>query len=134
MGSLFVVLGVVGVARELPDLWDPCLTWGMNTGSSHLAPDDSCQAKEATSETKAGFLVRLAAVPGFVAACGAVAIVGGVRQRRAWLVGSSIGFAAESIVLFLGLSAAFMVTLGAALLLGLCAALLPKTKAQPPAA
>src|SRR5438105_434724 len=76
--EMWVVLGVaglvgglsaLGLASQVPQFFDPCLTWGMGagnggTGSASLSPGGACPSRSGTSETRAGAVVRLALTDG----------------------------------------------------------------------
>ena len=136
LGAFLVALGVYGIASELPDLWDPCREWGIgNQHSVTIAPGDECQARSGTSETKTGFLARLALVPGLTIACGILAIVGAWRRERPWLVAATVGMGAEAIFLFFGFSVFFLIAAGVAVAFGACAAgLKPRRRVEGPVA
>lgn len=87
-----------------------------------LSPDDECRSRTGTSETKTGFLLRLAAVDGVVIVAGAASAAGAWRGRAALVLLAGILLAAESVLLFFGLSVGFVVTAGVAVVQFVCAA------------
>lgn len=114
LAALALLLG----ASELPAFFDSCHSWGAGAGSNgttsmELRPGDACRAKSATSETKLGAALRLAAVDGTVVASSALAAVGALRGRRLPLLVAAALMGGETLLLFLGLSAAFLVVAGA---------------------
>jgi hypothetical protein len=110
-------LAVVGLGREVPGFWDPCRTWGMRSGGSlELTPGDPCQGKSATSETRGLAALRLFLVDGVSLAAAGLAVAGAVRRRGLPLLVAGLLMATESVLLFLGLSIAFVVSLGAGVL------------------
>ncbi|MHB1262185.1 MAG: hypothetical protein ACYC2H_10785 [Thermoplasmatota archaeon] len=105
-------LAAWGLAIEVPDFWDPCMTWGMRSGDS-LSPDDSCPSRSGASETRLEAAFRLVAVDGTGLATAVLAVWGGWVRGWKMTLAASVLMIAETVLLFFGLSFAFALTLGA---------------------
>jgi hypothetical protein len=124
---LLAGLGVVGLALELPSFWDPCMSWGIGgsgngTHSMTLSPGDECPSASGTSETRTGAAVRLALVDGTAIVAAALAATGAWRRKAIPTAIAAFLMAGETVLLFFGLSIAFVVSLAAAILFAVAAA------------
>jgi hypothetical protein len=92
------VLAASSLASQLPDFFNPCLTWGMsNGGGISVSPGGPCPAAGGTSETIPQAVLRLALVQGGILTAVGLAMLGFLRARPALLIGSSVVFFAESV-------------------------------------
>lgn len=127
LAAAVLVLGVLlggwalaTAAAEVPDLWDPCRTWGMRNGGT-LSPDQGCPSRSGTSETKPEFLLRLTAIQGGCLVASLLSAWGSRRRDRTaqGLLAVAAAIAAvESALLFVGLSFLFVLTALLAVLAG----------------
>jgi hypothetical protein len=131
VGAVLGVLAIVAAATEIPSFWDPCKTWGPDSGGTmSLSPGEACRGKSATSETKPQAVLRMTAVFGTATVAGGLAIWAAAR-RAAAPAGVAAGLLAfESGLLFLGISAAFGLTLAGAILFFIAAL---RWRSRPPA-
>lgn len=123
-GLLLAGFAVWGLWQEVPQFWDPCYEWGAGGGgdgsgthsySMQLTPD--CPRRGATSETKAQAALRLGLVQGVTFVAGGLALAAGWRRGAGLTLAAGLLMAGEAVVLFFGLSIAFVVALAAAILL-----------------
>lgn len=114
LGLLLAALASWGLVREVPQFWDPCQEWGIGgsdgsgSGSYTARPTDECPGVTGTSETKSGAALRLAAVFGVTIVAGALAVAAGWRKGWGLALAASVLMAAETVLLFWGLSIAFV--------------------------
>lgn len=105
------------VAGELPDFWDPCHEWGAGgSGNLTIYPGDECPNRTYSSQTRSERAAVLASINGGTVVASVLAIVGTWR-RRAWpLAVAAALMLGVSVLLFLGFSVAYPLTLAAAIL------------------
>lgn len=120
VGLVLAGLAAWGLWMEVPHFWDPCYDWGVGgrgSGSYEVGFTQECpDRREGTSETKLGAAVRLTLVHGVGLAAGGLAVVGGWRRRPLPVLVAGLLMAGETVILFLGISAAIALTLPAAVL------------------
>ena len=110
------VFAAASLASQLPDFFNPCLTWGMpNGGSISVSPGGPCPAAGGTSETMSQAAMRLVLVQGGILTAVGLGIVGFLLTRPSLLIGGSVILFAESVPLVL--DGLFVLTLPPALFL-----------------
>jgi hypothetical protein len=123
VGLLLAGFAVWGLWQEAPMFWDPCQEWGIRSGGSHaIRPGDPCQRWSGTSETKAQAVLRLALVQGVILLAGGLAVAAGWRAAAGPALAAGLLMAGEGVVLFLGISAAFLPAVASAVLFLVAAA------------
>jgi hypothetical protein len=119
-GVLFKGLAVIGavpllwfvamsLSREVPRLLvdDPCYLWGQTSSAAISVGRSKCTIVEATSETKAAAVARLAAIQGTVLVATVLALVGSFRgRRRLCVAGFAMLFVVSMPLLLSGLGMA----------------------------
>ena len=111
------------IATELPDFWDPCMEWGRGSDSGMLtvSPDDACPTRSSTSETRLQAAGRLAAVDGSTIVASVLASVAAWRRRPWPAAVAAFLMLVVSVLLVMGFSIAFPLTLAVAVLYAVAA-------------
>jgi hypothetical protein len=93
------IFAVASLVSQLPDFFNPCLTWGMpNPGTISVSSAGPCSTAGGISETIPQAVLRLALVQGGILIAIGLGMVGFLRSRSKLLTAGSVILCAESVL------------------------------------
>lgn len=117
IGVLLIMIGLFFAVARWPMLWDPCHTWDDHSTTHVVSPDEPCSSSSSTGQTRTAFILDSLAGEGTLMAGGALAVWCGLRHRRLAVGLLGAAMLLPTVILFRGISMAFIVVflLGVAL-------------------
>jgi len=93
-----VAFSAVSLASQLPAFFDPCMSWGVSSGTPMIAsPAGPCTTSGATSETIPQAILALSLIQGGILFAFGLGAVGAARYRPTLLKAASAILFLESI-------------------------------------
>ena len=109
--ALLAGVALFAVVPQIPDFWDPCLSWGApSSGTMTASPDGPCSSGGSSSETRGERAAILAFIFGVPIMLSAAVAWAARRQQGLTLVAAGVLLAVQAVPLYFLALPAFVLT------------------------